>query len=170
MAGKDEFTDPSYHLPAFYELWARWGPVADRAFWAEAAQVSRDFFEKTTNAKTGLSPLTMQSLMGNRTRLEWNPMAGNFSFDSWRTQSNWSVDWSWWAKDPREHALSDRTQEFFYAHGINKYPDQYTLEGKPLSKRHSIGLMAMSAVASLAATKPIKDRVSWMKLWKATNT
>src|ERR1700727_3273447 len=28
------FTDPSYHLPAFYELWARWGPREDRAFWA----------------------------------------------------------------------------------------------------------------------------------------
>ena len=24
-------TDPSYHLPAFYELWARWGPATDRA-------------------------------------------------------------------------------------------------------------------------------------------
>jgi oligosaccharide reducing-end xylanase len=27
------FTDPSYHLPAFYELWSRWGPEEDRAFW-----------------------------------------------------------------------------------------------------------------------------------------
>ena len=25
-------TDASYHLPAFYELWARWGPVEDRVF------------------------------------------------------------------------------------------------------------------------------------------
>ncbi len=27
-------TDASYHLPAFYELWSRWGPEEDRAFWA----------------------------------------------------------------------------------------------------------------------------------------
>ncbi|HTN41936.1 MAG TPA: glycosyl hydrolase family 8, partial [Asticcacaulis sp.] len=26
-------TDASYHLPAFYELWGRWGPAEDRAFW-----------------------------------------------------------------------------------------------------------------------------------------
>src|SRR5580692_11641151 len=37
------FTDPSYHLPAFYELWARWGPEGDRAFWAKAAETSREF-------------------------------------------------------------------------------------------------------------------------------
>ena len=43
VAGR--FTDPSYHLPAFYELWARWSDNAsDRAFWSEAANVSRAFF------------------------------------------------------------------------------------------------------------------------------
>lgn len=36
-----DHNDPSYHLPAFYELWARWGAQADRPFWAEAARVSR---------------------------------------------------------------------------------------------------------------------------------
>ena len=41
---RPQFTDPSYHLPAFYELWARWGPAADRDFWMEAAAASRDFF------------------------------------------------------------------------------------------------------------------------------
>src|SRR5690348_566108 len=51
------FTDPSYHLPAFYELWARWGPPADRGFWAEAAAASREFFPKAANAATGLTPV-----------------------------------------------------------------------------------------------------------------
>ena len=41
-------TDASYHLPAFYELWARWGPKEDRAFWARAADVSREMFYKVT--------------------------------------------------------------------------------------------------------------------------
>ena len=53
---RNGFTDPSYHLPAFYELWARWGPAADRAFWAEAAAASRDFFSKATDPATGLAP------------------------------------------------------------------------------------------------------------------
>src|SRR6202034_1290286 len=49
-------TDASYHLPAFYELWARWGPEEDRAFWAKAADVSRELFVKVTGPDTGLTP------------------------------------------------------------------------------------------------------------------
>ncbi len=51
-----DHTDPSYHLPGFYDLWALWGPPADREFWSVAATVSRDFFVKSTHPKTGLSP------------------------------------------------------------------------------------------------------------------
>ena len=50
------FTDPSYHLPAFYELWSRWGPSEDSAFWKHAAEVSREFFVKTTRPQTGGCP------------------------------------------------------------------------------------------------------------------
>ena len=81
-------------------------------------------------------------------------MAANFSFDSWRTASNWSVDWSWWGKANEEHELSDRIQKFFLSQGIDKYGDQYTLDGRELEARHSTGLVATNAVASLAATGP----------------
>ena len=57
-----EFSDPSYHLPAFYEIWARraagWKgrQAEDRAFWREAARVSRDYLEKSAHPETGLTP------------------------------------------------------------------------------------------------------------------
>jgi oligosaccharide reducing-end xylanase len=76
------------------------------------------------------------------------------------------VDWSWWAKDPRERVLSDRIQAFFYSQGIDTYVNQYTLDGTALSKDHSATLVATSAVASLAATKPVKDKFV-DELWKA---
>ena len=50
------FTDASYHLPAFYELWSRWGPAEDRAFWAKAADVSRQLFFTVTGPETALTP------------------------------------------------------------------------------------------------------------------
>jgi len=53
---RGDFTDPSYHVPAFYQLWARWEPPADRSFWAEAARASRAFFPKTANSNSGLAP------------------------------------------------------------------------------------------------------------------
>ena len=57
VLNRGNFTDPSCHLPAFYELWARWGRVADRTFWAEAAEKSREFFMKAANPQTGLTPV-----------------------------------------------------------------------------------------------------------------
>jgi oligosaccharide reducing-end xylanase len=49
------FSDPSYYLPAFYELWAGCGPKADRAFWAAAADTSCNYFRKAADPVTGLS-------------------------------------------------------------------------------------------------------------------
>ncbi len=149
-SGGGTFTDPSYHLPAFYELWARWGPVEDRAFWAEAAETSRKFFARTVGAKTGLSP--DYANFDGSPRASFNKFSTDFSYDSWRTASNWSVDYSWWRKDRRERTLSNRIQNFLFGQGITTFADQYTLNGKPLSERHSTGMVATSAVASLAAS------------------
>jgi oligosaccharide reducing-end xylanase len=149
-SGGDTFTDPSYHLPAFYELWARWGPVEDRAFWQEAAEASRKFFPRTVGAKTGLSP--DYANFDGSPRPSVNKFSTDFSYDSWRTASNWSVDYSWWRKDREEKELANRIQNFLFGQGISNFADQYTLDGQPISKRHSTGMVATSAVASLAAT------------------
>jgi len=149
---RGNFTDPSYHLPAFYELWARWGPAEDRAFWAEAATASRAFFLKTTNPQTGLAP-AYANFDGTPHATKF-PQSTIFGYDSWRTASNWSVDWSWWRKAPQEQQLSDRIQAFFRAQGLSTYSDLYTLDGKSVLNHHSPGLVATNAVASLAATDP----------------
>jgi oligosaccharide reducing-end xylanase len=77
---RNGFTDPSYHLPAFYE------------FWAEAATASRDFFQKATNPVTGLAP-DYANFDGTPYSFRRNAGASNFRYDAWRTAMNWSVDW-----------------------------------------------------------------------------
>ncbi len=148
-----EHTDPSYHLPAFYELWARWGPKEDRQFWSQAASVSRDFFIRTTHPVTGLSP-EYANFDGSPWVGPGNSNSVNFLFDAWRTSMNWSMDWAWWAKDVRQRQLSDRLQAFFESKGISTYGDQFTLQGDQLDPGHSDGLVATNAVAGLAATHP----------------
>ena len=147
------FTDPSYHLPAFYELWARWGPAADSNFWMEAASASRDFFPRAANPITGLTPDDANfdgTVVSNR----WTRGAVNFGFDAFRTAGNWSVDWSWWGKDVRERELSDKLQAFFESKGMETYGCRFTLDGRQLDDRHAQGLVAVNADASLAATNP----------------
>jgi oligosaccharide reducing-end xylanase len=147
------FTDPSYHLPAFYELWARWGPPADSNFWMEAAAASRDFFPHVANPVTGLTP-DYANFDGTVVSNRWNKGAVNFRFDAFRTAGNWSVDWSWWGKDTRERELSDKLQAFFESKGMDTYGCQFTMDGKQLDDRHAQGLVAVNADASLAATNP----------------
>jgi oligosaccharide reducing-end xylanase len=161
--GKVDFTDPSYHLPAFYELWARFGPKADRQFWSDAADTSRKFFHKTTNPKTGLAP-DYANFDGTPYSTQFNQRSGNFSFDARRTQMNWAVDWSWWAKDQGQQELSNRLQSFFASEGMDTYGTEYSLDGKKLNSGHAKGLVATNAVVSLAATHPkAKDFVE--ALW-----
>ncbi|MFO1478055.1 MAG: glycosyl hydrolase family 8 [Verrucomicrobiota bacterium] len=160
---RPQFTDPSYHLPAYYELWARWGPPADREFWLEAAQVSRDYFQRVADPKTGLTP-DYANFDGTFVTNGWNAGSKNFRYDAFRTAGNWSVDWSWWGRDPRERELSDRLQAFFEAQGMDAYGCQFTLDGRVLEVRHAQGLVAVNAVASLAATQP-RARAFVEALW-----
>jgi oligosaccharide reducing-end xylanase len=154
-----DFTDPSYHLPAFYELWARWAPESEREFWAAAADTSRNFFQKTTHPLTGLAP-DYANYDGTPHKIFWNPNAHHFAFDSWRTAINYSVDWAWWKKDPREQELSNRIQSFFASKGMKTYGVRYTLDGNVLEDRQGTGLISANAVVSLAANHAIaKDFV-----------
>jgi oligosaccharide reducing-end xylanase len=150
------FTDPSYHLPAFYELWARWAKgwqgrqAADRAFWAEAARESRRLFARAAHPTTALTP--------DYAEFDGRPHAtgghGDFRYDAFRTAVNWSVDQAWWGADPAAAARTDRLQAFFAGQDIDRYPAEWSLDGQPLSTSRSTALIASNGVASLAATHP----------------
>jgi len=152
-----DHTDPSYHLPAFYEVWALCGPKADREFWSEAAEVSRDFFQRAANPITALTP-DYANFDGTPWAAPWKPQSADFQYDAWRTAMNWSMDWAWWGRDIHERELSDRLQAFFESQGLGGYGQAFTLEGRQLNAGPSSGLVAMNAVASLAATHPRSQR------------
>jgi oligosaccharide reducing-end xylanase len=139
------YTDPSYHLPAFYELWALWA-AEDNDFWAEAAEESREFFHRAAHPETGLMP--------DYAQFDGTPTGGehaDFRFDAWRTLANVAVDFAWFGKDPWQAEQSDRVLRFLESEGVDFYGNQYTLEGTALSGDHSTGLVGMAAVAALAA-------------------
>jgi oligosaccharide reducing-end xylanase len=61
--------------------------------------------------------------------------------------------------------LSDRIQKFLFSQGIGTFDDRYTLDGKPLSERHSTGMLATTAVGSLAATTGPTSKAFVDELW-----
>lgn len=151
-----EFTDPSYHLPAFYELWGRWAKgwngrqTEDRRFWLDAAERSRRLFDQAAHPATGLVP-DYSEFDGRPKDLRGH---GDFRFDAFRTAVNWSVDYAWWAKDQNEKVLTDRLQAFFESQGMDRYASQYRIDGTALSADRSTALIASNGAASLAATHP----------------
>ena len=151
-----DFTDPSYHLPAFYELWGRWAKgwtgrqAEDRQFWLDAAKRSRQLFAQAAHPVTGLVP--DYSEFDGRPRHLYGH--GDFRFDAFRTAVNWSVDYAWWAADPNEIILTDRLQAFFENQGMDRYVSEYRIDGTPLSTSQSTGLIASNGAASLAASHP----------------
>ena len=157
------YTDPSYHLPAYYEVWAR-RATEDKQFWADAAATSRAFFKKAANPTTGLMP-DYANFDGSAYTTSSDHK--DFRFAAFRVGSNVAVDYAWFAADPAEVEQSNRLLEFFYAQGMDTYANQFTLDGQPLSKDHSTGLVAMNAVAALAATID-KGQAFVKALWDAS--
>ena len=158
------FTDPSYQLPGFYELWALWGPPEDRSFWSTAARASRAFFSKATNPLTGLAPV-YANFDGSPHPTTFDESA-LFGHDAWRVASNWSWDASWFAKGSDEETLSDRIQGFFSSQGVT-YGQTFTLTGAVTDPRPATGLIAANAVTSLAASSGPRAKTFTEALWTA---
>jgi len=157
------FTDPSYHIPAFYEVWAKWADDGRSDYWMECAKVSREFLHKACDEKTGLNPDNCQydgSLMegfgGRRNG------GNNFRYDSWRVPMNIALDYGWSCADQEwQRQYGEKIQNFFYSQGVNDFMDQYRVDGTLpeggeilgaggfRKLRHSIGLVATTAAASL---------------------
>lgn len=151
IAGADGFTDPSYQLPAYYELWSKWAD-RDNQFWQEATAASRGFLKNAANPITGLFP--DYAHFDGRPMKSWPGGHQDFRYDAWRVGMNIAVDHLWFNKDKWETTECNRLLNFFYSQGLDRYGDQYALDGEELSDERGFGLIAMNGAAALASTIP----------------
>jgi len=160
------FTDPSYHVPAFSELWSRWAESpGDRRFWSAVTDVSRTFFRRAAHPKTGLMPEYAHFNGKPFTSDAYGAGKDDFRFDARRVLANVAIDYAWWHIDPWQVEQSNRVLRFLNSQGP-VVPGLYTLEGKPLSNTSSPGLTAMAAVAGQAADAELA-RPFVQQLWDA---
>lgn len=174
------FTDPSYHIPAFYEVWAKWADDGRADFWNECAIKSREFLHQAIHPQTGLNPdmcnydgTLMQGFGGRRNG------STNFRYDSWRVPMNIVLDYEWSCADGDwQRQYGERIQNFFYRQGVSTFVDQYRIDGSlPADDeilqaggfrklRHSIGLVATIASASMMCSHE-KSKEFVDALWNA---
>jgi oligosaccharide reducing-end xylanase len=163
----NSFSDPSYHLPAFYELFARDGAPEDSADWRSVAETSRAFLVRSAHPITGLHP--------DYAAFSGTPVAGNngqmqqhdeFRYDAWRTVMNMAVDYAWFSRDSRMKRQIEKYHDFFASRltDNNVQAALFVLDGSNPSGGGSTALTATLAAGSLASLH--KDRTRFVSnLW-----
>ncbi|MCQ2495026.1 MAG: glycosyl hydrolase family 8 [Lachnospiraceae bacterium] len=151
-----EFSDPSYHLPHFYECFAKWADVEDRPFWKKAAEASREYLLKACHPVTGLNaeyahydgrPYTRVDMAYGNQRHDW------FYSDAYRTVANIAMDSEWCGSDKSLAGIAMNLLKFFEETQGGDLTGVFEIDGtvvEGVPAKHSIGLMATNAEGALA--------------------
>ncbi len=157
----NSFTDPSYHIPAFYEVWAKWANDGRSDYWNECANASREYLHKSVHPITGLNP-DYNNFDGSLMHTG-NTLGDAFRYDSWRVPMNIALDYSWSNSDREwQQQYGHKLQNFLYKEGIDSFLDQYNVDGTMVTDtlgaggykelRHTPGFIATSAALSLVCS------------------
>lgn len=151
-----DFSDPSYHLPHFYELFAQWADEEDRPFWQKAADASRAYWVKSCHPVTGLCA-EYADMEGRPQKTDPDRFGGRHDWyysDAYRTIFNIALDSVWFGRTPWAVEEANRLQAFF----CGTVPDNavYEVDGTvlPLPALHPAAIIATNAAASLVADGP----------------
>ena len=144
-----DFSDPSYHLPHFYELFALWANSEDQEFWKQATQASREYLKTTCHPVTGLAP-EYAHYDGSPVRRDHRE---RYYSDAYRVPANIGLDYAWFAADEWERDNADKLQRFFCETVQGQIDMVYEIDGTIINEKalHPVAIIATNATASLAA-------------------
>ena len=159
------FSDPSYHLPAFYEIFAQDGNPADANRWRQIATVSRGFFVSSANPNTGLHP-DYAGFNGAAVDSNDGQNHNHFKYDAWRVPMNMALDYVWTGPDQRLKTQVEKYHNFFangYLGDGNVTEALFQLNGQ-LSGDGGNGSTALTAtLAAGALISDAPDRVRFVE-------
>ena len=147
------FSDPSYHLPHFYELFAKWAYEEDKEFWETAAKESRKYLVKACHPETGLNP-EYGNFDGSPVNdpMPWDgSIHGRFFSDAYRTAANIGLDAEWFGTDEGQICVPLKMMKFFGT-DIEAMRCVYEVDGTSLELPvlHPVGLLATMAQSALS--------------------
>lgn len=147
-----DFTDPSYHLPHFYELFSKWAYPSDRAFYEEAARASRAFLHIACHPHSGLSA---EYSYYDGTPYEkgqdiWGKHDWYYS-DAYRTILNIALDHIWFGRDAWQEEEGRRFLSFMCSGDMAHCWDKvFEWDGSVRGEDalHPVAVIATNAAAS----------------------
>ena len=151
-----KISDPSYHLPHFYDLFALKADERDRDFWKKAAEESRKYIALSAHPKTGLSPEyaaydgSLVLLFGK----QWE-----YYSDAYRVAENIALDHIWFGSHPEEDDVNTRLQDFFSRQDMEDLR-AYQLDGTATEEpaMHPTAIRAVLGAASVCSKSPERMR------------
>ena len=156
-----DYSDPSYHLPHFYQLFAERADEEDREFWKKAAAASRRYIVKSCHPKTGMAS-EYAEYDGTPKLLFRKKM--QFYSDAYRVAMNIGLDASWFGGSPETAAIIQNLQAFFRENVQGEQYMSYNIDGTVLDEpaMHPVAITATLAAGSLAAPEG-KYAESWLR-------
>ena len=161
-----DYTDPSYHLPHFYELFAKWAYEEDREFWEIAAKTSREYLVKSCHPETGFSaeyaefdgsPMS-RPIPWTTDRHDW------FYSDAYRTAANIGLDYEWCGIDVGQTKAAYNIQRALLEDMRADTYHIYEIDGTVAGDKalHPFGITATVAQSTLA-TELDDVAIEWVK-------
>lgn len=142
------YSDPSYCLPAFLDLWAEKAD-GNNDFWSEAADQARWLLAASQDSVTGLFPdySLFDGTPYRRPDFDYN--TDRYQYDAIRCAMNVGMDYYLTRKDTtRQQEMMRRLLSFFKADGFQG--GQFNLDGTDPTGNYTEGMAGANAVGAFA--------------------
>ncbi|OWV16559.1 Endo-1,4-beta-D-glucanase Y [Fibrobacter sp. UWH9] len=165
--GNNTWSDPSYDLPAYVDLFARWSKThTDK--WTAATKATRDHLYKSSNTSSGLFS-DYNNFDGTPHAVSFNNDATRYMYDAMRCAMNFGMDYYLFGSDAkREEEMAKRIIDFFEKDGYQHA--RFNWDGSNPSESYTLGETGANAVAAMAlANNPSYEKAIKTNLEKAWN-
>ncbi|MBQ3716638.1 MAG: glycoside hydrolase [Fibrobacter sp.] len=147
LGSGNDFSDPSYDLPAYLELFSRWAEK-DTDKWKRAVSAARDHLYVSSNKNSGLFA-DYSAFNGQPQSYSYNSNSTKYMYDAMRSAMNFGMDFYLFGADSvREVEMAKRIIDFFEKDGYKHA--RFNWEGTGGSEEYTQGEKGANAVAALA--------------------
>ena len=147
QGNENNFSDPSYDLPAYVDLFARWS-TTNQDKWSKAAKATRDHLYKSSNTKSGLFS-DYNNFDGTPHGVSYNGNAEKYMYDAMRCAMNFGMDYYLFGADSaRQEEMARRIIDFFEKDGYKHA--RFNWDGSNPQEQYTLGETGANAVAAMA--------------------
>ena len=163
-----DFSDPSYDLPAFVDLFARWS-TTNQDKWARAATATRDHLKKSSHSSSGLYT-DYNNFDGSPKYTDFNSNSHKYMYDAMRCAMNVGMDYYLFGADAKnQEDMMLRLINHFENNGYKNA--RFNWDGSGASESYTLGETGANAVGCFALmndpANESKVKTNLKKAWDA---